>query len=162
MGVSGKLVGRSTEKTILLQGSVLRLLRLALDLLNLLLAQEQERLDLLGQAVLGRHALRDPLAADQTRDDAGSDNERQHEPVHAVPVRSPAARRRTCVVIVQESERQELRDQSVLDGEQQRRPRHRRRDATSRISAEPMLSTISCPLQTPVDSTQERQNLGSP
>lgn len=101
----------------LLERSLLLLLLLALGLLNLLLAEVQESLDLLGHGVLGGKALRDSLAADQTGDNAGAHDEGKHEPVHAVPVRCQAATRRLGVVVVQEDEGKELADERILHRE---------------------------------------------
>lgn len=143
----------------LLQRSLLLLLLLALGLLKLLLAEVQECLDLLGHSVLGGKALQDSLASDQTGDNACAHDEGQHEPVHAVPVRRQAATSRPGVVVVQEDERKELADERILHGEQQRGPGHRRSDAASRVSPEAVLAAVSSPLKTPVDGTEERENL---
>jgi hypothetical protein len=47
----------------------------------------------------------------------------------------------------------------VLNGEQQGGPSYSRGNAASGISAEAMSATVSSPLETPVDGTEEGQDL---
>lgn len=99
------------------------------------------------------------LAANEGGDNAGTDNKGQDEAVHAVPVGSKSFAGSTGVVVVQEGESEELGDKGVLNGEQQGGPSHGRGDAASGISAEAVSATISSPLETPVDGTEEGQDL---
>lgn len=143
----------------LLKSGVLLFLGAELSLLNLLLAKEKEGLDLLGQGVLSSSALGDALATNESCDDAGADNEGQDESVHAVPVGSKSTASSTRIVVVEESEGKELSDQSVLDGEQQGGPGDSWSNASGGVSSETVLATISSPLQSPVDGSQEGQDL---
>lgn len=104
-------------------------------------------------------ALGNALAANEGGNNAGTDNERQDEAVHAVPVRSKSSAGSTGVIVVQESEGEELGDKGVLNGEQQGGPGDSRRDDASGISAEAVSTTISSPLKTPVNGTEEGQDL---
>jgi hypothetical protein len=124
----------------------LRLCGAGLGLLDFLLAEEEKSLNLIGQGVLLALALGDTLAANEGGNNAGTDNEGQHESVHAVPVRSKATAGGTSVVVVQEGESKELCDESVLNGEQERGPCDSRRNASGSISPESVLSTVSSPL----------------
>lgn len=143
----------------LLLKSLLGLLSTLLGLLNLLLAEEEKSLDLLGQGVLLGPALGNLLAANEGGDNAGTDNKGQDETVHAVPVRSKSFAGSAGIVVVQESESEELGDKGVLNGEQQGGPSDSRGNAASGISAEAVGATISSPLKTPVDGTEEGQDL---
>lgn len=109
--------------------------------------------------MLGGKGLLDLLTADQGSHDGGTDDEGQHETVHAVPVRSTASGGSTGIVVVQEGESEELADQSVLDGEQQSRPGHSGGDHTGSVTAVTELAAVSSPLKTPVDGTEERKDL---
>lgn len=109
--------------------------------------------------MLGGNGLLDLLTADQGSHDGGTNDEGQHETVHAVPVRSTASGSSTGIVVVQEGESEELADQSVLDGEQQSRPGHSGGDDTGGVAAVTELAAVSSPLKTPVDGTEERKDL---
>lgn len=63
------------------------------------------------------------------------------------------------VVVVQEGESQELADQGVLDGEQQSRPGNGGGNDTGSVAAVAELTTVASPLETPVDSTKEGEDL---
>lgn len=103
--------------------------------------------------------LRDAFAANQAGNNAGSDDEGQNEAVHAVPVRSPAAGSNAGVVVVHEGEGQELADQGVLDGEQKSGPGDSRSDDTDRVALVALLTAVAGPFKTPVDGTEEGQDL---
>ena len=130
-----------------------------LELLLLLLLEEEQSVDLVGDAVVRGEGVGNLLTADQGGHDTGTDDEGQDEAVHAVPVGSTAVGSGASVVVVQEGESEELADQSVLGGEEQSRPSNGRRDNTGRITLVAVLSAVSGPLKTPVDGTQEREDL---
>lgn len=130
-----------------------------LSLLLLLLLQEEQSLDLVTDGVLGGDGLLDLLPADQGGDDGGTDNEGQDEAVHAVPVGGTASGGSAGVVVVQEGEGKELGDQGVLSGEQQSRPGHGRGDHTGGVAAVAELAAVASPLKTPVDGTEEGEDL---
>ena len=129
-----------------------------LGLLLLLLLQEEESVDLVLEAVLA-DSVGDLLTADQAGDNAGTDNEGQDEAVHAVPGRSTAGSSSTSIIVVQESESKELADQGILDGEQQSGPGDSGGNDTGSVALVAELSTISGPLKTPVDGTEEGKDL---
>lgn len=131
----------------------------SLSLLLLLLLQEDQSIDLVLDAVLRGNGLLDLLTADQGSHDGGTDDEGQHETVHAVPVRSAASGSSTGIVVVQEGESEELADQGVLDGEHQSRPGHSGCDHTGGVAAVTELAAVASPLKTPVDGTEERKDL---
>lgn len=130
-----------------------------LSLLLLLLLQEQKSVDLVLDGVLRGDGVDDLLAANQSGHNAGTDHKGQHEPVHAVPRGSVAARRSTGVAVVQEGKRKELADQCVLNGEQQSRPGHGRCHNTGRIALVTELAAVAGPLETPMDGSEERKDL---
>ena len=131
----------------------------ALGLLLLLLLQEQQSVDLVLDRVLRRDRVDNLLPANQGSHNAGSHHKRQHKPVHAVPRRSVAACCSPRVVVVQEREGEELADQRVLNGEQQRRPGHRRCNNTSCVALVADLAAVAGPLETPVDGSEEGEDL---
>lgn len=125
----------------------------------LLLLQEEQSVNLILDGVLRGNGLLDLLTADQGSNDGGTDNEGQHEAVHAVPVRGTTNGSGASVVVVQVGEGEELGDQSVLDGEQQSGPGHSGGDHAGGITAVAELAAVASPLKTPVDSTEEREDL---
>ena len=131
----------------------------ALSLLLLLLLQEQQGVDLVLDRVLRSDRVGNLLPANQTSHNAGSHHKRQHKPVHAVPRRSVAAACGPRVVVVQECEGEELADQRVLNGEQQRRPGHGRCNNTSCVALVADLAAVAGPLETPVDGSEEGKDL---
>lgn len=131
----------------------------SLSLLLLLLLQEDQSVDLVLDGVLRLDGLLNLLTADQGGHDGGTDHEGQDEAVHAVPVGSTAGGGGAGVVVVQESEGKELGDQSVLGGEQQSRPGHGRGNDTGSVTAVAELAAVARPLKTPVDSTEEGEDL---
>jgi len=130
-----------------------------LGLLLLLLLQEEKSLDLVGDGVLSNNGLLDLLTADQGGNNGSTDNEGQDETVHAVPVGSTAGGSSTSVVVVKEGEGEELGDQSILSREKQSRPSHGRGDHTGSVTAVAELAAVASPLKTPVDSTEEGEDL---
>lgn len=148
----------SKKKHLLLILTGLGLLA-SLGLLLLLLLEEDQSVDLVLDGVLGDNALLDLLTANQGGDDAGTDDEGQHEAVHAVPVRSTAGSGSASIVVVQEGEGQELADQGVLHGEQQSGPGNGRGNDTGGVTAVAELTTVASPLKTPVDGTEEGEDL---
>lgn len=86
-------------------------------LLLLLLLQELQGIDLVADRVLRADGVGDLLTADQAGNNAGAHHEGQDEPVHAVPVGSPADGSGTRIVVVEEGEGAELADQGILDRE---------------------------------------------
>lgn len=130
-----------------------------IGLLLLLLLQEHQSVDLVADGVLRADGLLDLLAADEGGDNAGTDDEGQHEAVHAVPVRSTAGGGGTSVGVVQEGEGEELADQRVLDGEEQSRPGHGGCNNTGDVAAVAVLAAVASPLETPVDGTEEGEDL---
>lgn len=142
---------------------LLRVLELGLaaglELLLLLLLQEQKSADLVGDAVLRGDGVGNLLTADQGGHDAGTDDEGQDKAVHAVPGGSAAEGSGASVVVVEEGESEELADQSILGGEEQSRPGNGRGDNTGRITLVAVFSAVSGPLKTPVDGTEEREDL---
>lgn len=130
-----------------------------ISLLLLLLLQEDQSVDLVGDAVLRADRVLDLLAADQSGDDAGADNEGQHEAVHAVPVGSAASGSGAGIVVVEEGEGEELADQSILGGEEQSRPGHCWGNDTGDVAAPAELAAVTGPLKTPVNGTKEGEDL---
>lgn len=130
-----------------------------ISLLLLLLLQEDQSVDLVGDGVLRADGLLDLLAANQGGDDAGTDHKGQHEAVHAVPVRSTASGGSAGVIVVQEGEGEELADQSVLRGQEQSRPGHGGSNDTGDVAAVAELAAVAGPLKTPVDGTEEGEDL---
>lgn len=102
---------------------------------------------------------RDLLTADEGGNDAGTDDEGQDEAVHAVPVRSKALDGSPGVIVVEESEGKELGDQGVLNGEQQSRPGNGGGNDTSSIASVAGATTVTSPLETPVDGSKKREDL---
>lgn len=151
------------ERPRLSEANLLGLLDLttaaSIGLLLLLLLQEDQSVDLVRDGVLGGDNLLDLLVADQGSDNGGTDDEGQHETVHAVPVGGTAGGGGAGVVVVQEGEGQELGDQSVLDGEEQSRPGHSGGDHTGGVTAVAELAAVASPLKTPVDGTEEGEDL---
>lgn len=131
----------------------------SISLLPLLLLQEEQSVDLVGDRVLRADGVGDLLTADQAGHDAGSDNKGQDEAVHAVPVGSTAAGSSAGVIVVQEGEGEELADQCIFDGEQQGGPGNGRGDDTGSVAPVTVLATVSGPFETPVDSSKEREDL---
>lgn len=129
------------------------------SLLLLLLLQELQSADLVGDGVLRADGLLDLLAADQGRDNAGTDHKGQHEAVHAVPVRSTAGGGGTGVGVVQEGKGEELADQRVLDGKEQSRPGHGGGNHAGDVAAVAVLAAVGSPLEAPVDGTEEGEDL---
>jgi hypothetical protein len=74
-------------------------------------------------------------------------------------VRSTAGGGSASIVVVQESEGQELADQGVLHGEQQGGPGNGRGNDTGGVTAVAELTTVTSPLETPVDGTEEGEDL---
>lgn len=130
-----------------------------LNLLLLLLLQEDQSVDLVLDGVLRGNGLLDLLTANQGSHDGGTDNEGQDETVHAVPVGSTAGGGSAGIVVVQEGESEELTDQSVLDGEEKSRPGDSGGDHTSGVAAVTDFAAVASPLKTPVDGTEEREDL---
>lgn len=128
-------------------------------LLLLLLLQELQGIDLVADRVLRADGVGDLLTADQAGDNAGAHHEGQDEPVHAVPVGSPAGRSGTRIIVVEEGEGKELADQGILDGEQQGRPGNGRGHHTSGVAAVAVLAAVSGPFKAPVDGSEEREDL---
>ena len=130
-----------------------------LNLLLLLLLQEDQSVDLVLDGVLGGKSLSNLFTANQGSHNAGADDEGQDEAVHAVPVGSTADSGGTGVVVVQEGEGEELADQSVLNGEQQSRPGDGGGNDTGSVALVAELATVTGPLKTPVDGTEEGEDL---
>jgi hypothetical protein len=63
------------------------------------------------------------------------------------------------IVVVKEGEGQELADQSVLHGEQQSGPGDGRSNDTGSVAAVAELAAVTSPLKTPVDGTEEGEDL---
>lgn len=93
--------------------------------------------------------------SDQTDHNAGSDDEGQDEAVRPVPWGRPAAGRRAAVDGVEEVECQELRDQSILDGQQHRRPCNSGCGDANGITWIPAVPSVARPFKTPVDGAEE-------
>ena len=125
----------------------------------LLLLLFPELLELLSKAVLRHIVRRELLTASQSEDNAGADNEGQDEPVHVVPRWSPALDGGAGVVVVQEGEGRELRDQSIFSGHEKGGPRNGGSDDTGSIAPIANLASISGPFKTPMDGTEEREDL---
>lgn len=107
-----------------------------------------------------RRLLRDNAAAPNQADhDTRPDNEGQHESVHGVPRRCPAADRGLGVGKIQKVENDELRDESVFRRHQHRGPCHRGRNHTKGISSVTLSSAISGIFQAPVDRAEKRDDL---
>lgn len=131
----------------------------SISLLLFLLLQEHQSIDLVGDAVLRADRVLDLLAANQSGDNAGSDNERQNESVHAVPVGSAPGGCGPGIVVVQEGEGKELADQRILGGEEQSRPSDSGGNNTGDVAAPAELAAVTGPLKTPVDGTEEGEDL---
>ena len=101
----------------------------------------------------------DLLTADQAGNNAGTDDEGEDEAVHAVPGGGAAGSSGASVVVVQEGEGKELRDQGILNGEQQGRPGNGRGDNTGSVALVAVLAAVAGPLETPVDGTEEGEDL---
>ena len=129
------------------------------SLLLLLLLEVEERVDLVGDVVLLGDDAGDLLAAHESGDNAGTDYEGQDETVHAVPLGGKALDGSTSVVVVEEGEGKELGDQGVLNGEQQSRPGHGGGNDTGSVAPVASAAAVSSPLQTPVDSSEEGEDL---
>lgn len=104
-------------------------------------------------------AVADVAAADEAEHDAGADDEGQDEAVAAVPRRHPAAHRRRAVDRVEHDERQELRDERVLDRHEDRGPGDGRRDDADRVALVALRPAVLGPLETPVDGAEEGDDL---
>jgi hypothetical protein len=98
-------------------------------------------------------------STDQGRNDTGSDNEGQDESVGGVPRRSPTPGRCARVGVVEESEGEELCDQTHFSRQEEGRPRNSRSNYSDGISRVALVTTKTCPFQAPVDSTKERDYL---
>lgn len=116
-------------------------------------------LPLLSQFVPGLEVRGKVLTADQADNNTGTDDEGQDEAVHVVPWWRPALNRGAGVVIVQEGESTELRDQGVFNGHEEGRPGNSRCDDTNCVSSVANMSSVARPFQTPVDGTEEREDL---
>lgn len=99
--------------------------------------------------------------ADQRSDNAGSDDEGKDEAVDGVPGWSPADLGGARVGVVEEVEDQELRDQSILDREQDGRPGEGSGDDTDRVSWVALLAAELGPFKAPMNSTEEGDDLQS-
>lgn len=109
--------------------------------------------------MLGADGVGDLLTTDQAGDNAGAHHEGQHKAVHSVPVGSPAGRSGARIVVVEEGEGKELADQGIFDWEQQGGPGDGRSDHTRGVAAVAELASISGPFKTPVDSSEEGEDL---
>lgn len=130
-----------------------------IGLFLLLLLQEQQSIDLVGDRVLGADGVGDLLTADQAGHNAGTDNKGQHKPVHSVPVRGTATGGGPRIIVVEEGEGAELADQGVLDRQEQSRPRDGGCDHTGGVAAVSVLAAVSSPFKTPVDGSEEGEDL---
>lgn len=104
-------------------------------------------------------AVCDLSTTNQRRDDTGSDDKGEHETVHRVPGWSPTALGGSAVGVVQEVERQKLRDESVLDWQEDCWPSDCRCHNTNSVTWVTLDATVLCELETPVNSTEEGDDL---
>lgn len=102
----------------------------------------------------------DLSSSNQTDDDTGANNESQDEAVLAVPWRSPAAVCGGAVDGVQAVEGEELRDQGVLDREHNGGPSDSGSNDTDGVALVALVATVAGPFETPVDGTEEGDDLG--
>ena len=133
----------------------------SLSLFLLLLLQENQSIDLVADSVLGADGVDDLLTADQAGDNAGANNEGQNKSVHSVPVRGTAGGGGPSIVVVEEGEGEELADQGVLDREEKGRPGDGGSDDTGSVAAVALLAAVSGPFKTPVDGSEEGEDLES-
>lgn len=105
------------------------------------------------------HSVRDLSSAYERKDNGCSDNECEDETVHTVPGRSPATLGGTAIGIVEEVEGQELGDEGVFDGQENCRPCDSSCHNSNGISWVALGATETSPLKTPVDSTEEGNDL---
>lgn len=80
--------------------------------------KRSQSLHLVGDTVLGVIVRCQLFPSDKTGNDAGTNNEGEDETVHMVPRWGPSFDRSAGIVIVQESEGEELSDQCVLGWEE--------------------------------------------
>lgn len=106
------------------------------------------------------NAIRDLTTTDQGYHNGGADNEGENESVDTVPLWSPATLRCTGVGVVEEVEDQELRDESVLDWQENGRPGERSRDDTNGVSRVTLFTAVLGPFETPVNGSKEGDDLG--
>ena len=105
------------------------------------------------------NAIRNLTTPNQGDDDAGADNECEHEAVYSVPLWGPASGLCASIVVVEEDESQELRDKCVLHREKQGRPGYGCADDSDEIAGVALLAAVLGPFQTPVNSAEEGEDL---
>ena len=94
-------------------------------------------------------------SSDQADHDTGANDEGKDEAIGGIPLWSPSTNCRTRIRKVQEVEGEELRDESIFHRQKHRRPSDGRRSHTDRISSVTMISTVACPLETPMNSAEK-------
>lgn len=105
--------------------------------------------------------IRNLSTANQRHHNARAHNEGKHETVHTVPGRSPAALGCPRVCVVEEVEDEELRDQSVLGGKEDRGPSCGGCEDANHVAGVALLAAVFGPFKTPVDGTKEGDDLKS-
>ena len=117
--------------------------------------------DSVGWAWKTSNTVRYLTTTNQGHNDGSADNEGENETVDAVPARCPTSLRGARVGVVEEVEDEELRDQSVLDGQEDGWPGERCRDDANGIARVALFTTVLGPFETPVDGAKEGDDLRS-
>ena len=138
-------------------GAGLRLCIVHLELLQLGLSQGSHPV---GRASGPGDEICNLSSANQRRNDTSSDNEGKDESISRIPTWSPASSRGSRICVVQEGECKELSDQSDFSGEQKGRPCNGCGNNPDEVSWVALVSTKASPFETPMDGTQEGDNLG--
>jgi len=102
----------------------------------------------------------DVTTSNQGSDNAASDDESENETVDRVPRWSPATPGGSTIGVVKEVESQKLSDQCIFDRQEKSRPSDSRSDDTNGVALVTLCASVSGPFKTPVNSPEERDNLG--
>lgn len=105
------------------------------------------------------NAIRNLAPSDQTNNNRGADNERQHKAINAVPGRSPAAGFGAHVGVVEEVEGEELGNEGVFDGHEDGGPGYGGADYADHVAGVALCAAVLGPFEAPVDGAEEGEDL---
>jgi hypothetical protein len=103
--------------------------------------------------------IRDPASANETDDNASTDDEGKDETVSAIPRRCPAMSCRSSVGIVQGVESKELHDQRICRWKENCWPCNGWSNDTDGISSKAVVSAVCSPFKSPMNGTEAGQDL---